>query len=215
MEKLIADQLEIYLKDYKENMLWIFLLFFIIMIIIQWGSNIMLLRKIERFKNDLKKTEIMFSKHSELQIECLKVMYDKIVVLHFAFNSLIKPKYYTHDIFKKNINNLSFAYNDSMNYFNRNKILLTDEIIKQKGNLSIKMNDLNSNLKIEYSDLLEYEMYHGSDDPQILYSTSEQEIESIQLRINSILEREETKNFKIEIKSLRNVVELYFKELVK
>lgn len=54
MDKLIANQLEIYFEDYKENMIWILSIFFLLTIIIQFISNLILSKKIEKFKNDLK-----------------------------------------------------------------------------------------------------------------------------------------------------------------
>lgn len=117
MDKIIAEQLEFHFKDYKNQMLWILLVFFIITLVVQFISNLVLSRKIEKFKNELKKTEIKFSKHSELQIECLKNMYNKVVDLHFTFTALINPTFYTHESLQVNINNLSIVYNDNMNFF--------------------------------------------------------------------------------------------------
>lgn len=120
MEKLVAEQFESYFKDYKEYMIWILVISFLLTIIIQFISNLILSKKIEQFKNDLKRTEIKFSRHSELQIECLKNMYGKVVNFHFTFNSLINPRFFTHDKLKSNINQLNLTYNENLDYFHRN-----------------------------------------------------------------------------------------------
>lgn len=215
MDKIIADQLELYFKDYKGQMLWILLGFFILTIVIQYFSNITLTKKIEDFKNQLKKTEIKFSKHSELQIECLKNVYDKVVSFHFAYNSLIDPFFFSHETYKANIENLNNIYNDNINYFHRNKILLTDEIINQIEILNNKMNIVKNKLKSEYDYIMEYEEHHGTSNPQILYSYSENEVLSIKKRIENVKKIPEIENFESEIKKLRETVEKYFKELVK
>lgn len=213
MEKLIADQLEIYFKDYKEYMLWILAIFFLLIIIIQFISNLLLSKKIEQFKNDLKKTEIKFSRHSELQIECLKNMYDKVVNFHFTFNSLINPSFLTHDTLKSNINQFNHTYNENLDYFHRNKILLTDDIINQIGILHTQMNIVRSKFQEQYNSLEEYEEYMGTNDPQALYNTAENEVDSIRKKIEETKKVTEIANFESEIKKLREKIEAYFKEL--
>lgn len=214
MEKFIVEQLEFHLKDYKEYVLVIVIIFFLLTIIFQFYSNYILSKKIERFKNDLKITEIKFSRHSELQIECLKNMYDKVVNFHFIFNSLINPRFLTHETFKSNINLFNQSYNDNLNYFHRNKILLTDDIINQIAILNIQMNIVKNKFKEEYDSLELYEEDMGTNDPQILYNSSDNEVNSIRRRIEEIRKINEIADFENEIKKLREKVEIYFKELI-
>lgn len=215
MEKLIADQFEIYFKEYKEYMIWILFIYFFLTIIIQFISNLILSKKIEQFKNDLKRTEIKFSRHSELQIECLKNLYDKVVNFHFTFNSLTNPKFLTHDNLKSNINQLNLTYNDNLEYFHRNKILLTEDIIKQIGVLHTQMNIVRGKFQEQYISLEEYEEHMGTNDPQVLYDTAEDEVDSIRKKIGAIMEVNEIATFENEIKKLREKIEFYFKELTK
>lgn len=195
MDKIIASQLEFHLKDHKEIILWIIIAFFISNIIIQYILNKSLSKKIEGFKNQLKKTEIKFSKHTELQIECLRNMYDKIVSFHFAYTSLINPFFFTHETYKYNIEHFNSIYNDNMNYFQRNKILLTDEMINQIGILNNKMNIIKNKFSSEYDALVEYEELNGSSNPQVLYEFPENEIELIKKQIKNTKELPEIESF--------------------
>lgn len=79
-EELIRQVLEKYFSDFKEYHLLILIGFTVIIVLIQTIQSIWVSRKIERFKSDLKKTEIEFSKYNQLQIDALSKAYELLTV---------------------------------------------------------------------------------------------------------------------------------------
>ncbi|CAA0190002.1 conserved hypothetical protein [Tenacibaculum maritimum] len=75
MEDLIKQVLDTYFSDFKEYHLYILIGFTIAIGLIQIIQSMWVNKKMERFKNDLKKSEIKFSKYNQLQIESLSKIY--------------------------------------------------------------------------------------------------------------------------------------------
>lgn len=76
------------------------------------------------------------------------------------------------------------------------------------------MNIVRDKFQKQYIALEEFEEYMGTNEPQILYDTSENEVESIRKKIESIKQVNEIASFEKEIKKLREKIEDYFKELI-
>lgn len=206
MDKLTPEQIEVIFKNYKENMIWILLGFSFISLLIQHFQNLSLSKKIEKYKNELAKNEIKFTRHTELQVECLKKMYDILVSLHFSFSRLINPNYFSHNSFKNNIKN--------MNFFHRNKILLTKDMITQIGVVHTKIKKVIELCDSEMNNLSELEESYGTEDVQIIYQNPEEEISSVKKRIERLNENSNVNTLETDIKMLRELVEKYFKKLV-
>ena len=141
-------------------------------------------------------------------------MYNNLVDLHFAYTALINPDYFSHETFKNNIKSLTIYYNLNMNFFHRNKILLTDEIIKQISVMNSRILLVREIYESEYNSMVDFEDRVGTNDPQILYSEPENEVSEIKARINRINSIENIKKFEIDIKELRKKIEEYFKKLI-
>ena len=213
MDKILAEQIQQNFAEYKKDMIWILIGFAIIVLIIQFIYNFKLSQKIETFKGVLKRNEIKFSKHSEMQIECLKNMYNHLVDLHFSFNNIFTPEYLTHESLKNNIGNLFVIFNSNMNYFDRNKILLTDDIITQINVIHQKFKKIKFTLKSELQNLADLEEANESENPQTIYGDPDSETSSISLRIKNLKKNSEISTFENDIKEIRKLVEKYFKAL--
>ncbi|PWW30922.1 hypothetical protein [Chryseobacterium sp. AG844] len=213
MDKIITEQIQASFKDNNELMIGLLIIYTLITIIIQFISNYCLSKKIETFKNDLKRSEIKFSKHSQMQIECLKNMYNNVVDWHFSFYELLNPKYLTHASLKSNINNLNIIFKSNMDYFHRNKILLTEEIIKQIGVVHSKFKKIQELCNKELDTLSSIEEYYMSNEPQTIYNEPENETSEIKKRIEELKTNYEVSSFEDDLKKLRELVENYFKEL--
>lgn len=119
--------------NYKDITSWILLGIILILTCINYFKELKLSKTVESFKADLTKKEIKFTRHTELQIECLKKLYDLVVSFHFSFLNFSEPPYKTHEWMLKNIRTLKTNFDSTLIFFHRNKILLTDEIIAQIG----------------------------------------------------------------------------------
>ncbi|WP_339919582.1 hypothetical protein [uncultured Flavobacterium sp.] len=215
MDKILAEQIQENFSEYKQFMIWILLGFAILIILSQYIYNLRLSKKIETFKGELKRNEITFSRYSELQIECLKIMYNHVVDLHFSFNNLLHPQFQTHDYLKEKIKSLIVAFNANMNYYHRNKILLTDDIIAQIEIVHKKFNLIKIILKGQLHSLSDLEELNESVNPQEIYGDPETEVSQISDRIKELNKNSEISTFEKDVKKMRTLVEKYFKELIK
>lgn len=202
-----------YFSDYKSYMIWIMIGFSIVSTLIQYFQNLSLSRKVESYKNDLKKDEIKFSRFNELQIESLKILYDHVVTFHFRFNNLINPVFYTHSSLIKNLNNLKLQHNICMEYFHRNKIFLTDNLLNKIKDIEANFKPIKKYLDDEKQSISELEEYHMSNDVQVIYGTAENEVTSIKKRLDGMKAYDGFLSYEQDIKDVRNLVEAYFKQL--
>jgi len=201
--------------NYKDVTSWILLGIIILIGIIRYFQSVKLSETIETFKSELSKKEIKFTRHTELQIECLKKMYDMIVAYHYSFNNFTKPSYLSHNLLKSNLTRFQDTYALTIQYCHRNRILLTDEIIAQAKVLQEKSEKIEKVCIVEYNILIEREDERGSQtDMQQIYRSSENEIEAINHAVIRISANADVKTFEAEIVKLRALIEKYFKELV-
>lgn len=200
-------------SEYNINPLYVFLLFIIISSLIPILQNWFVNKKIENLRNELKRSEIKFNRHVEMQIECLKTLYDKLVDFHFSFHHLTNPDYLTHSSLKININNLLEIFSSNMNYFHRNRILLPEELIAQIGIVHNKMKINKKVLREELVDLSDVEERSSSEDPQVIYGDGDIEVTSIKNRLEKLNLNESMKTTEAEIIKLRRLVENYFQQL--
>lgn len=100
-----------------------------------------------------------------------------------------------------------------MDFFHRNKILLTDDIIEQIGVINYKMNFIKNRCREELNSLSNVEENIGINNPEIIYGDPEHEVEVIKERITTLKENQDIKTIEKEIKKLRKLTEEYFKKL--
>jgi hypothetical protein len=202
------------LSDYKEHMSWILLVYAVITTSLQYYQNVRLAKKVEKYKNELAKNEIKFSRHSEMQIECLKNMYEILVESHYSLNGLLNPIHFTHHSFKKNVALKKNNFAKLIDFTHRNRILITDEIIEQFKIVHSKFQTLDSLCADEVDDLIELEDYECSSEPERIYKNPQEEIELIKERIIKLKKNTDIQTIDNETVKLRKSIEKYFKELV-
>lgn len=77
-ENLIREILEKYFSEYKEYNLIIFFVFALLTVLINIIQNIIITRKLEKYKSELKKSELKFSVYNQLQIESLSKLFQQL-----------------------------------------------------------------------------------------------------------------------------------------
>ncbi|QKJ62808.1 hypothetical protein [Flavobacterium sp. M31R6] len=75
----LEQLLEKYFSDYSSSHIYLLIGFFVTTVLFQILQAIYVSNKIEKFKNELKRSEIKFSRFNTLQIDALKLIYDKAV----------------------------------------------------------------------------------------------------------------------------------------
>lgn len=96
MEELIKKALNEYFSDFKEYHLIILILFAVIIFIFQVGQAFWFSSKIEKLKNSLRKSEIKFSRHNEMQIKALSEAFNLLAELQFiteSFSMKVSPDF--------------------------------------------------------------------------------------------------------------------------
>lgn len=207
--------LEKYFAEYSSQHIYILIGFFSITIIFQILQAIFVSNKIEKYKNELKKSEIKFSRFNTLQIDALKLVYDKLVTFHFSNYRLFYPKTYSHQSLKTRIENWNIEFGNVMNILHRERILLPTEVQKIENDFNTQFKKIAEYLIVENQSLLTFEEHEGIDDPKILYKSSQAEVDAINQRIENLLKKDEIKNSEVLIKNFREKIEDYFKSLIK
>lgn len=214
MTKTTPELVEEILSNYKENMSLILLSFALLSTLVsaalQYFQNWKLSEKVEAYKNQLAKSEIKFTRYTELQIETFKQLYDLVVKIHFSLLELKTPMDKTHEALHKNMKTFQAVCYENVIYFHRNKILLTDEFRVVHN----KFREIEKLCILESEELVRIEDINGSFDPQILYGSKEKENEYIKSRLKMLNDNSYVSTFEDDILKLREVIETYFKKLV-
>jgi len=200
--------------NYKDITSWILLVIIIIIGFINYRKDVILSKKIESFKADLTKKEIKFTRHTELQIECLKGMYDHIVTLHFSFVNFLNPPYKTHELLEKQIETFPSDFDQTINFTHRNKILLPEEVTIQMRILHEKYRRIYEICRDETAILGATREYEGPFNSFHEFITKHGEENYITARIENLKKQPDIKTFENDVVKLRELIENYFKTLV-
>ena len=214
MIELIKQALEEYFSEYKQYQIWVLLGFTILIVLLQIGQTYYMTTKIEKFKNDLKKSEIKFSRYNELQITALRKIYHQLTSFQLANNLIFnsEPNTIDHTKFKIRINEWIKIYVECSSEFAREKILLSKEI---KDLFSKTISDFEEIKKVlidERHNLDYLEMEH-SGNWNSMYEFQDNELNSITSQIKKLKEKPFTKNADKHIRELREKIEETFQKM--
>jgi len=214
MTELTRLALNEYFSELKNYHLIILMIFSVIIALIQVLSAAWVSRKIERFKGQLKKSEIKFSKYNELQVIALREIYHLLVTLHSSNNAIFrsKSKNIDHIAYKKLINNWIISYKTCVSKFAYEKILLTKELKLLFSRTLKDFEEINHILLSEAGNLDHHEMeFQG--DWQLMYDYEDNELEIISSKIEKIKEKQSIINSEKHIRELRDRIEIVFQEM--
>lgn len=214
MEELIKQALDKYFADFKEYHLIILICFAVAIALIQIIQSIWVSQKIEKFKTDLRKSEIKFSRHNELQINSLREIYHKLVTFQLANNLIFKSKPGTvgHSKYKNRINEWIKSYIECANEFAKEKILLTAELKKLFGRTLKDFEEVKDILMTEKENLDYWEMVNQGN-WNAMYNFEENEIDTISSKIDKLKDKESIKNSETHILELREKIEAEFTKM--
>jgi hypothetical protein len=200
--------------NYKDITSWILLGIILIFAFINYKKEAALAKEIEKIKSELSKKEIKFTRHTEMQIECLKTMYEMLVSYHYELTKLLYPKEANIDSFKKSIETSRNTFYELIMFCQRNRILLTDSIVIQFRLVHNKFNEHKKFIEIEEKAISNLEDLNQTKDPNYLYGTAEIEGQHVINHLKSISDKFNTTEYEDEVQNLREIIENYFKNLV-
>lgn len=205
-KKLIVD-----LSDVTS---WILLLVIIVISLLSYLKNRSLAETIETFKAELSRKEIKFTRHTELQIECYKNLYDLAVTFHFNHNKLLVNSLLSHEYFKANVKNLQNSFSALQMFCQRNRILIDQKVIDQMLIVQSKYSILMSLCNAELKNISQIEENNNTSNAHEIYSSADEEGGFVKAIIDRINKNDDVKVFEEEITNLRKLIEIYFKQLV-
>lgn len=206
--------LEKYFSEYKEYHQYALITIIILMAGYQIWQAIFVSGKIEKFKADLKKSEIKFSRFHNMQIDALKILYDRIVTFHYKNHHLFSPKSTGHSSLKRKINEWQAEFHIVIDTFHRERILLPPELVEIVKKFESNFQKISIRLDEELQSLSDLEEANQSNDEQVIYGSVEEEDDALKFRMKSLNENEHIKNSEKIIRELRASIEKYFAELI-
>jgi len=211
MDELIKNVLNEYFSDFKKYHLIILVLFTIIIALTQIIQSIYVSRKIALFKNELKKSEIKFSRYNELQINALRKIYHQLALFQLSNNLIFNtpPESLGHDKYKALINNWIKIYIECANEFSKEKILLTPELKTLVSRTLTDFEVVKKILKGERENLEYFEMSNDHD-WQAMYDYEHEEYDEISRKIEKIKENKSIQLSSKHIEELRSKIEELF-----
>jgi len=214
MEEIIKKIIQEYFADFKEYHLIIFIGFTCIIAIIQVIQSIVITKKIERFKNDLKKSEIRFSRFNELQVSALRNIYHQLVTFQYHNNLIFNAKYgdIGHKDLKNRINGWIQSYVENVKEFSKEKILLTSELKSLYSRTINDFEEVKKKLIDERNGLDYWELIHEGN-KEAMYEFKENEIAEIFKIIEKLKGLDVLKNSNNNIQELRSKIEDFFQKM--
>ena len=209
MTEISKQVLNEYFSNFKEYHLIILCFFTVIIALIQIIQSIYISRKIEKYKNILKKSEIKFSRYNELQVVALRTIYHLTVELHKRNRILLDDS--TTELglnqFTVRINNWLKAYNECNSEFSKEKILLPSSLKKQYSQVLNDFEKIRITLIKEQKSLADEEHAQANG---YGYQYAEEEHEGILKQLKTLKTENHFINSENHISDLRESIEVYF-----
>lgn len=123
-ENLIREIFEKYFSEYKEYNLIIFLVFAILTVLINIIQNIIITRKLEKYKSELKKSELKFSVYNQIQIESLSKIFQQLTELKDTTSLISKSENKTPESYQQIAVIWSNKFFETTKIFSKQKYIL-------------------------------------------------------------------------------------------
>ena len=214
MQQPIEEILEKYFSEYEQYHKYALLSIIIIIAAFQIWQAVIVSKKIEKFKNDLKRSEIKFSRFQNMQIDALKAIYDQIVTFHYANHRLINLSVFTHESLKSHIIDWDEQGSKFIDFIHRERILMPPNLVNEFKEFETVMRKISTRLGEESLGLKSLEDDYQTDDVQTLYGNYEDEVASVKQRWTKLMINEDVKNSEDSFHKVRKSVEKYFGELI-
>lgn len=139
-ENLIREILEKYFSEYKEYNLIIFFVFALLTVLINIIQNIIITRKLEKYKSELKKSELKFSVYNQLQIESLSKLFQQLTEFKDTTSIISKSESRSPESYQQ------IAVIWSNKFFETTKIFSKEKYILPK-NIKNRYTEIHQNFK--------------------------------------------------------------------
>jgi len=207
--EIVKEVLKDYFSDFKEYHLIILIAFTIIIAIIQVVQAIWVARKIERFKNELKKSEIKFSRYNEIQIRILSESYQLLSDFNESTLNVTKTKLSPEEVSKRAKKWMEDYYNFHKHY-SRNKFIFPSRI---KAKLSLIFSTFEKMKTIVKIDHDTSQIYYTDDYGEVQFVGSQDDLERIHSELGTLNKNDTIKYTISNIENLKKEIENFFSSL--
>ena len=150
MNNLIKEALDEYFSDFKKYHLIILIAFTVIIALIQVIQSILVSKKIEKFKNELKKSEIKFSKYNQLQVQALNELYPILSeLLIYTASVEIELKKASPEKLNLLLEDWGKAFAKVIENYMLKRYILPNNIKKEFGKLTGILDEVNAYVRAE------------------------------------------------------------------
>jgi ABC-type multidrug transport system fused ATPase/permease subunit len=209
-ENLIRELVDKYFSEYKEYNLIIFIVFALLVVLFNIIQNIILTNKIEKFKSELKKSELKFSVYNQLQTETLSKLFLQLTEFKEITSIISKaenksPEFYQHFV-KIWLDNFILT----TRLFSKEKYILPKYIKKQYTEIHKNFKQLFEYIKNEK----EYKSNFYSDEiGEVIFEGDYQNLFDLTEKIQKINRNDIFEKAINDIELVRNEIEKHFEKL--
>ena len=130
-ESLFREILDKYFVDYKEYSATIFVVFTLLLAIINIIQTICITKNIEKYKSELKRTELKFSVYNQLQIEALSKLFQQLTEFKEITSIISNSEKRSPEKYKQIAISWTNNFFEMTKLFSKEKYILPIEIKKQ------------------------------------------------------------------------------------
>ncbi|MEP0732271.1 MAG: hypothetical protein ABJC50_05445, partial [Nonlabens ulvanivorans] len=195
--------------DFKEYHLIILFGFTLIIVVIQIAQAIWVSKRIETFKNALKKSEIKFSRYNEMQIKILSESYQ----LLSDFNeSTINVTYseLSPEVLNQRAKKWFEDYYNFQRHYSRNKFIF---LSKTKVKLSVIFGTFEKMKSIVKMEQDRSKIHYTDESGDVQFVGDYQDLKKIYVELNKLNKNDTIRYTLSNIESLKKDIEEYFKNL--
>ena len=211
IEELIEDALNKYFTDYKDYHLIILIAFVVIIAILQIAQGLWVNERINKFKSALKKSEIKFSKFSEMQIEALNEIFE--LLTDFRQISLLTDKKLntsSPELTKKITEKWLITYNNVYSTFSKKRHILPKDIKQKFASILTELEKAGKYVKSE-KDLSA--MFNTWNNGEVDFMGDEEERYKLEMDVKTYKEDGLLKGTIKNINEIRKQIEKYFETI--
>lgn len=209
-ENLIREILEKYFSEYKEYNLIIFFVFALLTILINIIQNIIITRKLEKYKSELKKSELKFSVYNQLQIESLSKLFQQLTEFKDTTSIISKSESKSPESYQQ----IAVIWSDK--FFETTKLFSKEKYILPK-NIKNQYTEIHQNFKtlFEYiKDEKELKSNFFTDEVgDIIFEGDYQNLNELTEKIQKFNRNDIFAKAINEIELVRKEIEKYFEKL--
>lgn len=207
--ELIKEVLKEYFSDFKEYHLIILVAFALIIALIQIIQAVWVSQKIEKFKNELKKSEIKFSRYNEMQIKILSESYQLLSDFHESTLNVTRGNL-SPEVLNKRAKKWLEDYYDFHKHYSRNKFIFFPSIKAKLSAIFYTFERMKTLVKIEHDNS---QIHYTIESGEVQFVGDFKNLERIHEELSNLNKNDTIRYTLSNIENLKKEIEDFFTSL--